>query len=52
MLERNNIIIAPEKSKDFEGFLKKNAKTSDFWRENKESISKPVDKKKLEEMFK
>ena len=52
MLERNNIIISPGKGQEFEKFLKANAKDQNFWKENKDSASKPIDKAKLEALFK
>ena len=51
MIKRSTIIIDPKKSEEFKEFMRKNAKNESFWRENKESISRPIDKARLEALF-
>lgn len=51
MLQRTDFEIAPEKSERFATFIKNNAKTKEFWEQNKKDASKPINKKELDSLF-
>lgn len=51
MIKRTTFEIAPEKSKEFKEFIDKNAKTKEFWEQNKKDASKKVDKEYLNNLF-
>lgn len=46
------IIIDPKKTEEFKDFLKKIAKDKIFWEKNKEYILTPIDKTKIDILFK
>ena len=48
---RNSTIIDPKKGKEFTEFLRKNAKSKDFWDEVKRKASAPIDKKEIDLLF-
>lgn len=51
MLEKNSVVIRPEKSREFSEFLHNKAKDSEFWNEVKRKASTPIDKREIEALF-
>ena len=51
MLQRTNFEIDHEKSKEFRKFIKDNAKTKEFWKQNKKDASISINQKELDDMF-
>lgn len=51
MLSRNSTIIDPQKGKEFSEFLRKNAKSQEFWNDVKKKASASVDKNEIDKLF-
>lgn len=51
MFSKNCIVIDPNKSTEFESFLKKSGKTKCFWNDNAEVARSQVDETELDRMF-
>lgn len=45
------VIINPDKSKEFEEFVKRNVKTKEFWDKVKEKASTEIDKEEIEKLM-
>lgn len=51
MIERNSTITDAKKTKEFQDYVKRIAKSKDFWKKNAEIVSKGVDRQKLDSLF-
>ncbi len=51
MLKRCSVIIDKDKSKEFIEFMKKNAKTKEFWEENKRLARTPFEKSEIDRLY-